>query len=174
MARMLQQLFPRGTARSWRAALLGAAALGALSCNAFKRTAGPEEAAPVNPPGTVSVTVEYDQVPECVAGSPRCEDNVVFFGSWMQPGEEFFLKKEPGRYVWRGTAPRVPVNFPPRGQPYLVRVYDPHIVSGPTEGVTADRLKVGGEALVRFYSPGNPSESGLVFIDQNGQGHTPF
>jgi hypothetical protein len=174
MARMLQQLFPRGTARSWRAALLGAAALSALSCNAFKRTAGPEEAVPVNPPGTVSVTVEYDQVPECVAGSPRCEDNVVFFGSWMQPGEEFFLKKEPGRYVWRGTAPRVPVNFPPRGQPYLVRVYDPHIVSGPTEGVTADRLKVGGEALVRFYSPGNPSESGLVFIDQNGQGHTPF
>jgi len=176
MARMLQQLVPRGSARRWRAALLGAAALGALSCNAFKRAAGPEDAAEVNPPGTVSVTVEYNQVPECVAGSPRCEDNVVFFGSWMQAGEEFFLRKEQGRFVWRGTARRVPVNFPPSAvsQPYLVRVYDPHIVSGPTEGVTADRLKVGGEALTRFYSPGNPSESGLVFIDQNGQGHTPF
>src|SRR5205823_2881598 len=86
------------------------------------------------------------------AGLP---DHVVFFGSWMQAGEEFFLKKEPGRFVWRGTAPRVPVNFPPRGEPYLVRVYDPHIVGGPTEGITADRLKVGGEALSRFFSPGN-------------------
>ena len=164
------------TRMRWRAAMFGAFALSALSCNAFKRTAGPEDAAQVNPPGTVSVTVEYDQVPECVEGSPRCEDNVVFFGSWMQQGEEFFLKKEPGRFIWRGTAPRVPVNFPPStvSQPYLVRIYDPHIVSGPTEGVTADRLKVGGEALVRFYSPGNPSESGLIFIDQNGLGHTPF
>ena len=176
MVRMLQQLFSRGSARRWRAALLGAAALSTLSCNAFKRTAGPEDAPPVNPPGTVSVTIEYDQVPECVEGSPRCADNVVFFGSWMQQGEEFFLRKEPGRYIWRGTAVRVPVNFPPTpvSQPYLVRIYDPHIVGGPTEGVTADRLKVGGEALVRFYSPGNPSESGLIFIDQNGQGHTPF
>ena len=176
MARMLQQLFPRGTARGWRAALVGAAALSALSCNAFKRTAGPDVAGPVNPPGTVSVTIEYDQVPECVEGSPRCADNVVFFGSWMQQGEEFFLKKEPGRYIWRGTALRVPVNFPPTpvSQPYLVRIYDPHIVGGPTEGITADRLKVGGEALTRFYSPGNPSESGLIYIDQNGQGRTQF
>jgi hypothetical protein len=176
MARMLQQRFPRGYARRWRAALLGAAALSTLSCNAFKRTAGPEDAPPVNPPGTVSVTVEYDQVPECVEGSPRCADNVAFFGSWMQQGEEFFLRKEAGRYIWRGTALRVPVNFPPTpvSQPYLVRIYDPHIVGGPTEGITADRLKVGGEALTRFYSPGNPSESGLVYIDQNGQGHTPF
>ena len=173
MARMLQQLIPRGTLRG-RAALLGAAALVTLSCNAFKRTAGPDQAPAPNPPGTVAVTVEYDQVPECVEGSPRCEDNVVFFGSWMQPGEEFFLRKEAGRYIWRGTALRVPVNFPPRGQPYLVRIYDPHIVSGPTGGITADRLKVGGELMVRFYSPGNPSESGLVFIDENGQGHTPF
>lgn len=174
MARMLQQSIPCGSGRPWRAALLGAIALSALSCNAFRRTAGPEDAPLVNPPGTVSVTIEYEQIVECVAGSPRCSDNVVFFGSWMQAGEEFFLKKEPGRFVWRGTAPRVPVNFPPFGQPYLVRVYDPHIVGGPTEGNTADRLKVGGEALSRFYSPGNPYESGLVFIDQNGQGHSPF
>jgi hypothetical protein len=174
MARMLQKVFPRGSVRTGRAALLVLAGLGALSCNAFRRTAGPEDAPPVNPPGTASVTVEYEQIVECVEGSPRCADNVVFFGSWMQPGEEFFLRKEPGRYIWRGTAPRVPVNFPPRGEPYLVRIYDPHLVGGPTEGITADRLKVGGEALSRFYSPGNPYESGLVFIDQNGQGHTPF
>lgn len=174
MARNLYPPGPRGLVRAWRLALLGLAALGALSCNAFRRAAGPEEATPVNPPRTVSVTVEYEQIVECVAGSPRCEDNVVFFGSWMHPGEEFFLRKEPGRYIWRGTALRVPVNFPPRGQPYLVRVYDPHFVGSPTGGVTADRLKVGGELLTRFYSPGNPSESGLIFIDENGQGRTPF
>jgi hypothetical protein len=156
------------------AALLAAAALTAVSCNAFRRTAGPEEFPPENPPNLVDVTVEYDQIVECVAGSPRCEDNVVFFGSWMVPGEEFFLKKEPGRYVWRGVAPRVPVNFPPAGEPYLVRVYDPHFVGSPTGGVTADRLKVGGELLTRFYSPGNPYESGLIYIDENGQGRTPF
>src|SRR5258708_4101731 len=86
MARMLQQSFPRGSVRPWRAALLGAVALSALSCNAFRRTAGPEDAAPVNPPGTASVTIEYEQIVECVAGSPRCSDNVVFFGSWMQAG----------------------------------------------------------------------------------------
>lgn len=174
MRRSLQQRFSRLLARSPRALLLAVAALAAVSCNAFKRTPGPDEATPVNPPNTASVTVEYTQVVECVAGSPRCDDNVVFFGSWMQSGEEFFLKKEPGRYIWRGTATRVPVNFPPRGDPYLVRVYDPHIVGGPTGGVTADRLKVGGEALTDFYSPGDPYESGLIFIDENGQGHTPF
>jgi hypothetical protein len=162
------------SSRALRAVLLAAAAFAAVSCNAFRRTAGPDEAPPVEPPLTVSVTVEYEQIVECVAGSPRCEDNVVFFGSWMQPGDEFFLKKEPGRFVWRGRAERVPVNFPPRGQPYLVRVFDPHIVSGPTQGVTADRLKVGGELMTRFFSPGNPFESGLVFIDQNGQGRSPF
>ena len=171
---MARNVGPQASLRSWPVALLAAAALGALSCNAFKRTPGPDEATPPTPPNTVSVTVEYDQVVECVAGSPRCVDNVVFFGSWMQPGEEFFLKKEPGRYIWRGRANRVPVNFPPRGGPYLVRVFDPHIVGGPTEGVTADRLKVGGELVTQFYSPGNPYESGLLYIDENGQGRTPF
>lgn len=172
--RSLSQRPGRPLARRAGVALLAFLAFPALSCNAFKRTPGPDEATPVNPPNTASVTVEYDQVVECLAGSPRCADNVVFFGSWMQAGEEFFLKKEPGRFVWRGTASRVPVNFPPRGDPYLVRVYDPHIVGGPTGGVTADRLKVGGEALTQFYSPGDQYESGLIYIDQNGQGHTPF
>ena len=174
MARWLQGKTLSGSVGRRRAGLLAAVALATLSCNAFRRTAGPDDAAQVNPPRTVLVTVEYEQIVECVEGSPRCADNVVFFGNWMTPGEEFFLKKEPGRYVWRGTAPRVPVNFPPRGDPYLVRIFDPHIVGGPTGGITADRLKVGGEALVRFYSPGNPYESGLIYIDENGQGRTPF
>jgi hypothetical protein len=162
----------RHTLRASRLALV-AAVLSLLSCNAFQR-AGPDAAPTVNPPRLVPVTIEYTQVNECVAGSPRCEDNVVFFGSWMQAGQEFFLRKEPGRFVWKGTAPDVPVNFPPRGQPYFVRVYDPHVVGSPTEGVTAERLKVGGEAITRFYSPGNAYESGMVFVDDNGQGHSPY
>ena len=177
MARMLEGRTTSGLVTGWRAALLAAAALGSLSCNAFRLTAGPDEAAQVNPPGSVSVTVEYEQIVECVAGSPRCEDNVVFFGSWMTTGQEFFLTKQPGRYVWRGTALSVPVNYPPKNptsQPYLVRIFDPHIVGGPTGGITADRLKVGGEAIVRFDQPGTPYESGLVYIDENGQGHTPY
>ncbi len=160
--------------RASRVALLAAGGLSVLSCNAFRRSAGPEEAPAVNPPRSVSVTIEYTQVNECVAGSPRCEDNVVFFGSWMQPGQEFFLKKAPGRFIWKGLAVDVPVNFPPRGQPYFVRVYDPHVVGSPTEGVTAERLKIGGELITRFYSPGNAYESGMVFVDDNGQGHSPF
>jgi hypothetical protein len=151
---------------------LGTAAA-TLSCHAFER-AGPEGPDPFVPPTLVDVTVEYRQINECVPGSPRCQDNVVFFGSWMRPGEEFFLKPGPGRFVWTGTARRVPVNFPPRDQPYLVRVYDPFIVAGPTEGASAERLKVGGESINRFFSPGNAQEYGLVFIDANGLGHTPF
>ena len=135
---------------------------------------GPSDPAPVSPPRLVSVTVEYLQPNECVEGSPRCEDNVVFFGSWMRPGEEFFLRPDPGRYIWRGTATNVPVNFPPRGQPHYVRVYDPHMVGSPTEGVTAARLKVGGEAISRFDSPGGTRESGLIYIDENGQGRNLF
>jgi hypothetical protein len=131
---------------------------------------GPVDPEPLAPPRTVSVTVEYLQPNGCVEGSPRCEDNVVFFGSWMRPGEEFFLRPQPGRFLWRGTATNVPVNFPPRGQPHAVVVYDPYLVATPTEGLTAARLKVGGEAITRIDSPGNPRETGLIYIDENGQG----
>ena len=153
------------------AALISALSL--LSCNAFRR-AGPQEADPVNPPAVVRVTIEYRQINECVAGSPRCDDDVVFAASWAQSGFTITLRPEPGRFVWRGTADTVPVNWPPRDQPYLVRVYDPHIVGGPTQGFTADRLKIGGELVQRFLYPGTPDELGLVFIDANGQGHNPF
>jgi hypothetical protein len=138
------------------------ACLLAAACDDY-RLDGPSDPEPLSPPRLVSVTVEYLQPYECVEGSPRCDDNVVFFGSWMLPGEEFSLRPEPGRLVWRGTATRVPVNFPPRGGPHAVRVYDPL-------GVTAARLKVGGEAISRFDFPGGPREVGLLYIDENGQG----
>ena len=134
------------------------------------RIEGPQDPAAVLPPRLVSVTVEYLQPNECVEGSPRCDDPVVFFGSWMQPGQEFLLRPEPGRYVWRGVATGVPVNFPPRGGPHAVRVYDPHMVGSPTQGVTAERLTVGGEANLRRDNPGGTREVGLIYIDENGQG----
>jgi hypothetical protein len=149
--------------------LLVAACLLAVACDDY-RLDGPVDPEPLNPPRTVSVTVEYLQPNGCVEGSPRCEDNVVFFGSWMRPGEEFFLRPQPGRFLWRGTATNVPVNFPPRGQPHAVVIYDPYLVGTPTAGLTAERLKVGGETITRFDSPGNPRETGLIFIDENGQG----
>jgi hypothetical protein len=154
---------PRRLLRLLTACLLAAA------CEDY-RLDGPVDPEPLAPPRTVSVTVEYLQPNGCVEGSPRCEDNVVFFGSWMPSGEEFFLRRQPGRFLWRGTATNVPVNFPPRGQPHAVRVYDPYLVGTPTAGLTAARLKVGGEAISRIDSPGSPREVGLVYIDENGQG----
>jgi hypothetical protein len=135
---------------------------------------GPVDPEPLNPPRLVSVTVEYLQPNGCVEGSPRCDDPVVFFASWMETGTEFLLRKEPGRFVWRGTATGVPVNFPPRGPAHAVRVYDPHLVGTMTEGVTAERLKIGGEAISVRDNPGGIREVGLVYIDENGQGRNPY
>lgn len=150
-----------------------AAALALGACYDFRQE-GPEDPDPVPVPRLVTVSVEYRQPPECVAGSPRCADNVVFFGDWMRTGEEFFLRPDPGRFIWRGTALRVPVNFPPRGEPYYVRVYDPHMVGSPTGGFSAERLRVGDEVITVYDSPGSAREAGLVYIDENGVGRSPF
>ncbi|HET7747041.1 MAG TPA: hypothetical protein VFM29_07045 [Vicinamibacteria bacterium] len=152
------------------AVLITALCLGACDEAHIEGPDGPE---PLAPPRLVSVTIEYLQVNECLPGSPTCDDNVVFFASWMRPGQEILLRPEPSRYVWRGVAENVPVNYPPRGAPYNVVIYDPHLVASPTGGVTAERLKVGGETITWFDRPGGPSESGLVYIDQNGMGRTP-
>ncbi len=154
--------------RTKRAVLLLTVLLG-VACDDL-RLPGPIDPAPFAPPRLVSVTIEYLQPNECVDGSPRCDDPVVFFGSWMQTGQEFLLRPEPGRFVWRGVATGVPVNFPPRGQPHAVRIYDPHLVGTMTEGVTAERLKVGVEANLRRDNTGGIREVGLIYIDENGQG----
>lgn len=153
-----------------------AAALLALlgGCYDFHLT-GPEEAPPVPTPRLVSVTIEYRQPPGCLGGG-RCNDQVVFFGSWMRPGTEFALTRDAGNFVWRGVAYGVPVNYPPRENPapYEVRIYDPHLLASPTEGFAGERLTVGGESLKYVESPGRPDVHSLVFIDENGQGHNPY
>jgi hypothetical protein len=135
---------------------------------------GPEDPAPVVVPRTVSITIEYRQPNGCINVSTPCAEPVVFFGSWMKPGGEILLTPDPYTFVWRGVATGVPVNFPPKDQPYYVRVFDPFLREGPGGGVTAQRLIVGGELLKRFDSAGSDRESGLVYVDESGQGHSPF
>lgn len=156
-------------------ALLAAAALALLGggCYDFHLT-GPEDAPLPNPPRLVPVTIEYRQPNGCANSSTNCDDRVVFFASWMRPGDEFPLQRDPGGLVWRGVAHGVPVNFPPRDSPHAVRVFDPHILDHPSSGLTAERLRVGGQMLTVIESRGTVEESGLVYIDENGQGRNPY
>lgn len=129
---------------------------------------------PLPPARLVSVAVEYRQPNGCLNVSARCDDLVVFFGSWMRPGQEVYLQAAGGGLVWTGVVQGVPVNWPPSDEPHLVRVFDPHLVDSPTGGVTAARLIVGGQILSQFDSPGTPKESGLVYVDDNGVGRNPI
>lgn len=158
-----------------RSLLLAVALLAAASgaCYDFHLT-GPEDAPSPNPPNLVSVSIFYRQPAGCVNSATNCEDSVVFFASWMRPGDEFRLRRDPGGFIWRGTATGVPVNFPPKDYPHAVRVYDPHLRDQPNQGLTAERLTVGGELLTVIDSRGTTQEEGLVFIDENGQGRNPF
>jgi hypothetical protein len=110
----------------------------------------------------------------CANTPAACDNLVVFFGSWMRPGQEIYLADDGGSHVWSGQVSGVPVNWPPVDEPHLVRVFDPHLVDTPTGGVTAARLVVGGQVMQDFDQPGTPQESGRVYIDDNGAGRTPF
>ena len=138
----------------------------------------PEGPSPVPVARLVSVTVQYRQPLDCFNEPSLCSGRVVFFGSWMQPraGVEagVLLNQTPDGYVWTGTVSSVPVNFPPRDQPYLVRIFDPHLSETPTGGVTASRLQVGGQTITYFDQPGTTQESGVIYIDDDGVGHAPF
>lgn len=148
--------------------------LGFGGCLDF-RGVGPEDAPQVTPPRTVSVTIEYRQPGPCGTQDNQCEGPVVFFGNWMRPGSEFPLTPDPTNHVYRGTALNVPANFPPHfgDDPYQVHVYDANLPGG-TGGMTALRLKVGGESLTSFDQLGTPGEHAFVFIDEHGEGHNPL
>ena len=121
----------------------------------------------------VAVHVEYRQPNACNNDPVHCDDRVVFFGSWMHPGDEVLLMMAPGTRQWSGVVPNVPVNFPPKDYPHLVRVFDPHLTQTATGGITAARLIVGDQPITVYDQPGTPNESGLIFIDENGEGHSP-
>jgi hypothetical protein len=159
--------------RPLRLALAFAGAVLAAACYDF-HLAGPEDPPALPQPRLVTVAIEYRQPNGCVNVPERCDHPVVFFGSWMRPGGEFELSRDVGSFVWTGRATGVPVNFPPRDQPYEVRIYDPHLGGTSTLGFTAGRLTVGGQLLTAIQFPGSPREHALVFVDDNGQGHSPF
>jgi hypothetical protein len=150
---------------------LVALALVAGGCADDSVTGGPD---PLPDTRLVTVTVEYRQPNGCLNSTGRCNDRVVFFGSWMHGADSVLLTQTTGSFVWTGRATGVPVNFPPRDQPYLVRVFDPHLVDTASGGVTASRLIVGGQAVTYFDQPGTSSESGVIYIDDNGNGRNPF
>jgi hypothetical protein len=131
----------------------------------------------VAPPLTVSVTVEYIQPFLCSNFAQICAQTVYFAADWMQPGGSLALVADPTNHVWRGVATDVPVNFPPKNDPfdaYAVRVYDPYLLNGSSVGYTAQRLTVGREFVTDIFSQGTPLENGRLYIDANGIGHTPF
>jgi hypothetical protein len=160
------------TFRALRSALLVPLAL-LSSC---LHQEGPEDPSPVVYPSLVSVRIEYRQPSGCVDTAVGCDQGPVRFeASWMSPqGTHVLLTRMPGTFIWNGTVTNVPANFPPTDQPYLVRIIDPYLKDTPTGGVTADRLQVGGQLITRFYEYGTPAESGLIFIDAQGVGHSPF
>jgi len=120
-----------------------------------------------------SVKIEYRQPAGCENVASACEQLVVFFGSWMRPGQEIYLQDDPGSLVWTGTVTNVPVNWPPNDEPHYVRVFDPHLFDTPTGGVTAARLLVGGQTIYYYDQPGTRRESGLIYVDDNGVGRNP-
>jgi hypothetical protein len=132
---------------------------------------GPE---PVPFPTTTTVRVEYTQPNGCVSRSVPCGDLVIFLGSWMQPGGQIFLTPDASHHVWTGSIAGVPVNFPPSGAPFEVRIYDPFLQSDSATRYTGRRLKVGTQDLTRIQEPGAHDEHALVFVDVTGQGHNPF
>jgi hypothetical protein len=135
----------------------------------------PEGPSALAPTRLVNVRIEYRQPQGCENPDPaRCVDLVWFFGSWMHAGEEIALEPVAGSYVWAGTATGVPVNWPPKDEPHLVRVFDPHLKDTPTGGVTAARLTIGGQDLTQYDQPGTPQESGRVYVDDNGVGRNPL
>jgi hypothetical protein len=166
----------RPTAPRWL--LAGAVVFSA--CYDFHQT-GPEDPTPVVRPSLVEVTVEYRQPNQCFA-SDRCDDNVVFLASWLptqvnpqgQLSGGFMFLTRVGGFVWRGVAHDVPVNYPPKDDPHVVAIYDPHLRDTPTGGRAAARLQVGREALSVFVDPGTPNEAAFVYVDDNGFGHNPF
>jgi len=162
---------PRHPRTSRRLRILAVAALGTAACF---RLVGPEDPTPVDSPQLVAVRIEYRQPQGCTVPEAQCGGPVIFFASWKQEGGEFALSRVGDTNVWVGVAEAVPVNFPPRDDPYQVRVFDPFLAGDALVGITANRITVGGELLTRFANIGDEDESALVYIDDEGQGHNAF
>ena len=132
---------------------------------------GPEDPPPLKSPATVSVFVVYVRPSECVNTTSACGGPVSFTASWMKIGTSVTLQQSTA-HIWVATIPDVPVNFP-GVDPHRVYAVDPYLLDTPTGGISADRLTIGGERIVKFDHPGGPREQGLIYIDASGRGRTP-
>ncbi len=135
---------------------------------------GPEDPSPLPLPERATISVEYEQPAGCISVGVSCQDLVVFLGSWMPPGGQIFLTPDASRRFWTARINDVPVNYPPRGDPYEVRIYDPHLQETSVLRYTGQRLRVGSESLTAIRRPGSRDEAALVYIDSTGLGHNPF
>lgn len=147
-----------------------ALALALPGCYDF-HTVGPEDPPVIKLPQTVSVSIVYQQPFGCVPPGTRCDGPVTFYASWMPLGTYATLEQT-AAHTWTATIPSVPFNYP-GVDPYRVYAVDPFLRDTPTGGVSADRLIVGGERIVKFENAGGTREQGLIYIDANGKGRTP-
>src|SRR5262249_59912085 len=108
-----------------------------------------------------------------------CDGGSGSSGGGMGPGASgsrgarVWLDPRSGGTFGPGYVQHVPVNWPPTDFPHYVRVYDPHLLDTPSGGVTAARLSVGGQVITDFDTPGTPTESGLIYVDDDGVGRSP-
>jgi hypothetical protein len=147
-----------------------ALALALQGCYDF-HVVGPEDPPPIKSPQTVSVSISYLQPVGCVPPGTNCGGPVTFHASWLPVGA-YVILLQTAAHTWTATLDNVPFNYP-GVEPYRVYAVDPYLLDTPTRGVSADRLTVGGERIVKFENAGGASEQGLIFIDANGKGRTP-
>ena len=147
-----------------------ALALALPGCYDFHQV-GPEDPPPLKSPQTVSVSVVYLQPSACVRPGLNCDGPVTFQASWMSLNTYVTLVQT-AAHTWTATIPNVPINYP-GVDPYRVYAVDPFLRYTDTEGVSADRLTIGGERIVKLENPGGSREQGLIYIDANGMGRTP-
>ena len=147
-----------------------ALALALPSCYDF-HTVGPEDPPPLKSPQTVSVSVVYLQPSACLPPGSNCGGPVTFQASWMRL-DTYVTLEQTAAHTWTATISNVPINYP-GVDPYRVYAVDPYLRDTLTGGVSADRLTVGGERIVKFENAGGTREQGLIYIDASGKGRTP-
>ena len=164
--------FPVTIFREMRPGRFGILACALLlpACYDFHQV-GPEDPPALPSPATVTIEVVYNRPSECVNVRSPCGGPVTFQASWMKLGAYITLRQS-APHSWVATISGVPINWP-GNEPHHVYAVDPYLLDTATNGVSADRLTVAGERIVKFENPGGSREQGLIYIDANGKGRTP-
>ncbi len=145
-------------------------ALSLPACYDF-HTVAPEDPPALKSPATVGVSIDYTRPSACVNTFSSCEGPVHFTASWMAIGSSIVMVPSTP-HIWTATVYDVPINYP-GGQPHHVYAVDPFLFDTPTGGISARRLTMGDQAIVRIENEGGTREQGLILIDANGNGRNP-